>query len=73
MGSSAIPNSITRGDLDIQVRVDAVHFQKAVQELSSFYGLNVGSTSSIVLFDLNLNIIKDTILHCFQRSYQAIK
>ncbi|WP_232284412.1 GrpB family protein [Bacillus timonensis] len=44
VGSSAIPNSITKGDLDIQVRVDVANFQKAVQELSRIYELNEGST-----------------------------
>ncbi len=46
VGSSAIPNSISKGDLDIQVRVDARLFTKAVQELSSLYELNEGSTKS---------------------------
>ena len=30
VGSTAIPNSITKGDLDIQVRVNANIFPKAV-------------------------------------------
>lgn len=46
VGSSAIPNSITKGDLDIQVRVDASLFTKAVQELSRLYELNEGSTKT---------------------------
>jgi hypothetical protein len=33
---------------------------------------SIKGISSMVLFDLNLNIIKDTLLHSFQRSYQAI-
>jgi GrpB-like predicted nucleotidyltransferase (UPF0157 family) len=46
VGSSAIPNSITKGDLDIQVRVEAAIFPKAVQELSRLYGQNKGSTKA---------------------------
>ncbi|MEZ2457482.1 GrpB family protein [Salinicoccus roseus] len=43
VGSTAVPNSITKGDLDIQVRVEASFFPKAVQELSKLYELNKGS------------------------------
>ncbi|ALC89125.1 hypothetical protein AM500_04460 [Bacillus sp. FJAT-18017] len=46
VGSSAIPNSMTKGDLDLQVRVDAENFPKAVQELSRLYELNEGSTKT---------------------------
>lgn len=46
VGSSAIPNSITKGDLDIQVRVEANIFPKAVEELSRLYDLNKGSTKT---------------------------
>lgn len=46
VGSSAVPNSITKGDLDIQVRVKANLFPNAVQELSKLYELNEGSTKS---------------------------
>ncbi|UYZ24069.1 GrpB family protein [Mesobacillus jeotgali] len=46
VGSSAVPNSITKGDLDIQVRVEAYLFPKAVQELSKLYEVNEGSTKS---------------------------
>lgn len=37
VGSTAIPNSLTKGDLDIQVRVSAEQFPKAVELLSSLY------------------------------------
>ena len=37
VGSTAIPNSLTKGDLDIQVRVCAEQFPKAVELLSSIY------------------------------------
>ncbi|MFT9816761.1 GrpB family protein [Lysinibacillus sp. NPDC056185] len=40
VGSSAIPNSITKGDLDIQVRVSAEQFSKAVELLSNLYERN---------------------------------
>ena len=43
VGSTAIPNSLTKGDLDIQVRVTSEHFSKAVQILSSLYESNNGS------------------------------
>lgn len=40
VGSSAIPNSITKGDLDIQVRVHAEQFSKAIELLSNVYERN---------------------------------
>ncbi len=43
VGSTAIPNSITKGDLDIQVRVDPQQFSKAVELLSNLYEVNEGS------------------------------
>ncbi len=43
VGSSAIPNSLTKGDLDIQVRVLSKSFLPAVRELSKLYDLNEGS------------------------------
>ncbi|WP_059173154.1 GrpB family protein [Bacillus sp. FJAT-27445] len=46
VGSSAIPNSITKGDLDIQVRVKPGQFTQAVQKLSKLYELNEGSTKT---------------------------
>lgn len=43
VGSSAIPNSLTKGDLDIQVRVSSHSFLHAVERLSKLYDLNEGS------------------------------
>lgn len=43
VGSSAIPNSLTKGDLDIQVRVSSKLFHLAVEELSKLYESNEGS------------------------------
>lgn len=44
VGSTAIPNSLTKGDLDIQVRVVLEDFEYAVQALSELYSLNDGSS-----------------------------
>lgn len=46
VGSTAIPNSITKGDLDIQVRVNANLFPNAVKELEELYELNEGSVKT---------------------------
>ncbi|MDQ0175220.1 GrpB family protein [Bacillus chungangensis] len=43
VGSTAIPNSLTKGDLDIQVRVISGQFFEAVDSLSALYELNEGS------------------------------
>ena len=43
VGSTSIPNSITKGDLDIQVRVYKNQFQKAVSIFSLLYESNEGS------------------------------
>lgn len=43
IGSTSIRNSLTKGDVDIQVRVLPEHFPKAVQVLSKLYLLNEGS------------------------------
>ncbi|WP_129692259.1 GrpB family protein [Gottfriedia acidiceleris] len=43
VGSTAIPNSLTKGDLDIQVRVIPEQFEKAVKALASVFELNEGS------------------------------
>ncbi|QUW23163.1 GrpB family protein [Sporosarcina sp. Marseille-Q4063] len=40
VGSTAIPNSLTKGDLDIQVRVSKIQFIQAVESLSSVYESN---------------------------------
>ncbi|MFB8424948.1 GrpB family protein [Priestia megaterium] len=46
VGSTAIPNCLTKGDLDIQVRVNANNFPLAVRELSKIYDLNEGSINT---------------------------
>lgn len=43
VGSTAIPDSLTQGDLDIQVRVPMDLFPLAVQRLGTLYHLNEGS------------------------------
>ena len=43
VGSTAIPDSLTKGDLDIQVRVPLDLFPLAVQRLGTQYHLNEGS------------------------------
>jgi 8-oxo-dGTP pyrophosphatase MutT (NUDIX family)/GrpB-like predicted nucleotidyltransferase (UPF0157 family) len=46
VGSTAIPGSLTKGDLDIQVRVKAEEFQAAIEALSTLYHVNEGSTQT---------------------------
>ncbi|WP_373894125.1 GrpB family protein [Virgibacillus sp. CBA3643] len=46
VGSTAIPNSLTKGDLDIQVRVTAGRFIQAVEALSTLYESNEGSVKT---------------------------
>ncbi|MFJ7952814.1 GrpB family protein [Lysinibacillus sp. NPDC096418] len=46
VGSTAVPHSLTKGDLDIQVRVTPELFLKAVQTLSKLYDLNEGSVKT---------------------------
>lgn len=46
IGSTAIPNCLTKGDLDIQVRVPEKQFIHAVEALSSRYEINEGSTKT---------------------------
>ena len=43
IGSTAIPNSLTKRDLDLQVRVKAEDFDKAIKELSKLYYDNKGN------------------------------
>lgn len=43
VGSTSIPGSLTKGDLDIQVRVSSEQFFQAVEILSSLYESNEGS------------------------------
>jgi GrpB-like predicted nucleotidyltransferase (UPF0157 family) len=42
VGSTAIPGSLTKGDLDVQVRVTADEYERAKQALSTLYAVNVG-------------------------------
>jgi GrpB-like predicted nucleotidyltransferase (UPF0157 family) len=42
VGSTSIPNSLTKGDLDIQVRVTAKQFPEVVEALSKLYEINEG-------------------------------
>ncbi|MGJ7913738.1 GrpB family protein [Neobacillus sp. LXY-1] len=46
VGSTAISNTLTKGDLDIQVRVTPEQFPMAVQTLSAIYDLNEGSVKT---------------------------
>lgn len=46
IGSTAIPNSLTKGDLDIQVRVSLEDFIPAVEALSKLYEVNDGSVKT---------------------------
>ncbi|KMK77972.1 GrpB family protein [Alkalihalobacillus pseudalcaliphilus] len=46
VGSSAIPNSLTKGDLDIQVRVTPEQFPIAVRALETLYERNEGSSKT---------------------------
>ena len=43
IGSTAIPGSLTKGDLDIQVRVEQKDFEKAQNALSKMYKPNKGN------------------------------
>jgi GrpB-like predicted nucleotidyltransferase (UPF0157 family) len=46
VGSTAVPGSLTKGDLDIQVRISQFLFQDAVQILAGIYEVNEGSTQT---------------------------
>ncbi|MFC4767493.1 GrpB family protein [Effusibacillus consociatus] len=46
VGSTAVPGSLTKGDVDIQVRVLPEVFSIAIQVLSSLYSPNEGSVST---------------------------
>lgn len=45
VGSTAIPGSITKGDLDVQVRVVASDYRAAEERLRELYDVNVGGFS----------------------------
>lgn len=40
IGSTAIPNSVTKGDLDLVIRVPKEEFKRATKELKSIYDIN---------------------------------
>lgn len=40
IGSTAIPNAMTKGDLDLQVRIDKNDFPEAVERLKKLYQIN---------------------------------
>ena len=42
VGSTAVPGSLTKGDLDVQVRVEAARYHMAKERLSDIYHVNVG-------------------------------
>ncbi len=42
VGSTAIPGALTKGDLDVQVRVTADHYEAAKEALSKIYRFNLG-------------------------------
>lgn len=42
VGSTAIPGSLTKGDLDVQVRVTAPEYSAAKAQLSKVYSVNIG-------------------------------
>jgi GrpB-like predicted nucleotidyltransferase (UPF0157 family) len=46
VGSTAIPGSLTKGDLDVQVRVTADEYERAKEALSALYAVNVGGFAS---------------------------
>lgn len=45
VGSTAIPGSLTKGDLDIQVRVSAEQFSSARSKLTGLFAVNEGGFS----------------------------
>jgi GrpB-like predicted nucleotidyltransferase (UPF0157 family) len=46
VGSTAIPGSLTKGDLDVQVRVSSDGYVAAKEALSTLYGVNLGGFAS---------------------------
>ncbi|CAM3938635.1 GrpB family protein [Cohnella lubricantis] len=46
VGSTAVPNSLTKGDLDIQIRVQPEMFEQAILALSELYESNEGSVQT---------------------------
>lgn len=58
VGSTAVPGSLTKGDLDIQVRVQVDLFERASLALAQFYEINQGSdcNASFIAFKKGLQI-----------------
>ena len=46
VGSTAIDHAITKGDIDLQVRVKQEHFQSVKRALLNLYQLNTGSSQT---------------------------
>jgi GrpB-like predicted nucleotidyltransferase (UPF0157 family) len=46
VGSTAIPGSLTKGDLDVQVRVDKSDYAPAKAKLGAIYAVNAGGFAS---------------------------
>jgi GrpB-like predicted nucleotidyltransferase (UPF0157 family) len=46
VGSTAIPGSLTKGDLDVQVRVTSSKYDEAKEVLSRLYRVNIGGFAS---------------------------
>jgi GrpB-like predicted nucleotidyltransferase (UPF0157 family) len=46
VGSTAIPGSLTKGDLDVQVRVHECDFAGAKERLTAIYAVNAGGFAS---------------------------
>ncbi|WYP27787.1 GrpB family protein [Alkalihalobacillus sp. FSL W8-0930] len=68
VGSTAVSNALTKGDLDFQVRVKQEDFQQAKQSLLTIYGLNTGSsqTSFFSAFEIEDELpigIQLTVIH----------
>lgn len=47
VGSTALPDGLTKGDLDVQVRVSAEHFEAACRALAAIYEHNPGGVSAL--------------------------
>lgn len=46
LGSTAVPNALTKGDIDLQIRVKQKDFPEAKRLLLSKYELNTGSSQT---------------------------
>src|SRR5688572_2454533 len=46
VGSTAVPGSLTKGDLDIQVRVEREAFRETRRTLAQHFARNTGSTAT---------------------------